>query len=318
MSDTQTAGSLKVGDVLGDKYEVLEVLPVLLDRPRWRVHEKGHKEDLVLTQIGPPSKETDPDKIKRSFERAARTASWIRHPGVVVPRDFLFENGNVYSVAHRPSRIPLPDYIAEHNPPLPALVHWVMELSAMVDQLHESRQPQFLGRIPVENLRITEDGQIQLLGFDISPELNLEYKSYAVEAKTAPDVKFDARSDVWCLGKVMQELIERSKADVKKAFQSESELRNIVTTITSEDPDKRFPNVSTLKSRLEKLRYKDSPKPKAHGVMDAPIQVLTVEEKNPFAHIWAEYRLYLLMGIAAFLLIVAILVNIAPGSDGGV
>lgn len=301
MTETKT---YQKGDTIAGRFAIDEVLPPLGHYPQYRAtdsEQSGQK--MVLSQIGRPTKESEPDKVKRGLERATRALSWIRHPGFIVPKEFIQHDGLLFSVFPEVRGASLGKYIKDESPPISKMVHWITEIAAMLDQIHEARQPQYVGNLPIGNVLVNADGEVQLRGFDLNPDLKLEFLRVDDSAPKVPDERLDARSDVWCLGKLLQQMVEAGGDPSKKAFREENDLRALVQTMIHDDPEKRVTNMSTLKSRLERLRWKDAPRPAATGVMETPITVLTTEEVDKFADVKAKIRL----GIAA-LVVVTLLV----------
>lgn len=313
MSDIATqVKTLSVGDKIAGHYEVTEVLPVHLGRPEYTVKDSDDAgQPFVLSQVGKPTKETEADKVKRGLERAQRVASWIRTPGAVIPKDFLFDDGCLFSVSPNPAGVPVLQFIQEQTPPLSKLVSWINQLASVMEVFHDARQPQYLGRIPLENLRIAGD-QIQLTGFDMNPDFKIEFRPESEEMPKAPDARLDARSDVWALGTLLQKLVDSSADEVKKSLRTENDLRSLLAMMVHQEPDKRVPNMATLKTRLERISWTKAPKLSNTGFSDAPIKVLTVEEKSPFAELIEAYRLWILIGVGAILAIIALLQFIFP------
>lgn len=294
---------LKVGDTLGDRFKIDETIPPVGTYPHFRATDKQNNDHkVVLSQIGRPTKESEPDKVKRGLERATRALSWVRHPGFVVPREFIMEDGVLYSVFPDVHGTLLDDYIKEHHPPISKMVHWVTSLTEMLEQIHEASRPQFLGQLPIRNVMVNADGEVQLLGFDLNPDLKLQFIPATLDAPRAPDAKIDARSDVWCLGKLLQAMVEAGGDETKKAYKEENDLRSLVATMLQDDADKRVVNMSTLKSRLERLRWKDAPKPPTGSVMETPITVLTVEEEDQFKDVKQKFRYYVMVAVLVLVL----------------
>ena len=314
MSETATQMKvLAVGDTIAGRYEVKQALPEKHGRAQYQaVDHQDQDHAVVLTQVGKPTKESEPDKVKRGLERAQRVASWIRTPGAVVPRDFLYDEGCLYSVSTPPQGLPLLEHIAADHPPLAKIVGWVTELAGVLGVFHDARQPQFLGGIPLENLWITSEGQLQLLGFEMGPDFKLDFHSDNAETPKAPDQRLDARSDIWALSSLLQRMVDNSADDVKKALKQETDLRNLMGMMSHADPEKRVPNMATLKTRFERIAWSKAPKLSNTSVIDAPIKVLTVEEKSPLADIVEAYRLWIGLGIAGVLLLIALLQFVFP------
>jgi len=315
MSEAKTAGGklLAKGDVVAGRYTVLEVLSE--DAPReYRVRdEQAPAQPMVMHQQGSTG---EADKLKRSLERALRAMSWIRHAGVIVPRDIFVDGDSVFAVQPQAVGVPFDSHVRQAQPALADIVKLINEISTMLDQLHESRNPYFLGHIPPENLLVSPDGTVQLVGFQLGSDWKVEYRpaSDAAEFK-APDAKLDARSDIWCLGTLMDKAVEWSDDNVKKAYKNEADLRAIAKQVLSAEPDKRIPNMSTLKTRLDRLKWKDAPRPKTTSVTEAPITVHTVEVKTQWQEWMEEYRAWILLAVLSFLAFIGFLVWLFPQKD---
>ncbi|MBS2033418.1 hypothetical protein JST97_00405 [bacterium] len=303
----------RVGDKVAERFAIEEVMPPLGKYPHYRASDpEGNK--VVLSQIGRPTKESEPDKVKRGLERATRALSWIRHPGFVIPKEFVVHDGLLFSIFPEAKGTPLDVYIKEQQPPIQKILHWTIDISEMLDQIHEARQPQFVGNLPVRNVLVSADGEVQLLGFDLNPDLKLEFIPVDDSAPKVPDQKFDARTDCWVLGKLIQQMVEAGGEDTRKAYREEQKVRALVQTMTSDDPEKRIANMSTLKSRLELLTRKEKKVDEA-SLLTAPITVLTVEEEDKFKEIKQRIK-YLIGGVVLLFLFIA-LVGQSMNPDGG-
>lgn len=298
---------LKLGDTVADRFKIDEVLPPVGPYPHFRATDKQNNDHkVVLSQIGHPTKESEPDKVKRGLERATRALSWVRHPGFVVPREFIMHDGVLYSVFPEVRGTLLDDYIKEQQPPISKMVHWLISLAEMLEQIHEASRPQFVGQLPIRNVLVNADGEVQLLGFDLNPDLKLQFIPATLDAPKPPEGKPDARTDVWCLGKLFQQMVEAGGDATRKAYREETDLRSLVNMLVNDDPEKRLANMSTLKSRLDRLRWKDAPKPPTGSVMETPITVLTVEEEDKFKEIKQNIRFLLLGSVLLMLLVMLI------------
>jgi hypothetical protein len=296
-----------VGDMVAGRFKIDEVTPQLGRYQHYRATDTEHQNHkVVLSQIGHPTKENEPDKVKRGLERATRALSWVRHPGFVVPREFTSHDGVLFSVFPDVRGTLLDDYIRQNDPPVKQMVHWIQSLTEMLEQIHEASRPQFIGQLPLRNVMVNADGEVQLLGFDLNPDLKLEFIPASSDAPKPPEERPDARTDVWCLGKLMQQMVEVGGENATKQYKEENDLRALVATMLNDDPEKRIVNMSTLKSRLERLGWKNAPKPPTGSVVDQPITVLTVEEEDQFKDIKQKFKLMVGLTIVAMLLVMLI------------
>lgn len=294
----------KAGDKIAERFTIESVTPPLGTYPHYLATDQenqGHK--VILSQVGTPTKESEPDKVKRGLERATRALSWVRVPGCIVPKEFVMHEGLLFSVFPEVKGVLLDTYVKENQVPLSKMVHWIGEISSMLEQIHEARQPQYVGNLPIRNILVNDLGEVQLLGFDLNTDLKLEFIPADDTAPKVPDAKHDARTDVWCLGQLLKQIIEAAGEAARKAYREEPDLRNLVQTMTQEDPEKRISNMATLKSRLDRLGWKDKPKVDKSSQLDAPIVVLTVEEEDKFKEIKARIKVLIGVTILAFLLV---------------
>jgi len=305
-----------VGDKIADRFTIEEVLPPLGTYPHYRAldsENQGHK--CVLSQVGRPTKEAEPDKVKRGLERATRALSWVRVPGCIVPKEFTLHDGVLFSVFPEVKGTLLDVYLKDNQPPLNKMVHWITDIAQMLEQIHESRQPQYVGNLPIRNLLINADGEIQLLGFDLNPDLKLEFIPADDTAPKAPDAKRDPRTDVWCLGKLLQQMVETAGDTARKAYREEADLRTLVQNITQDDPEKRPNSMASLKGQLERMRWKDGPKVDKASQLDAPITELTVEEADKFKEV--KQRIKILMGVCVLIFLLVALLGQTLFPEGG-
>jgi len=306
----------QVGDVISDRFKITKILDPMGSYPHYRATDKQNQDHVcVLSQIGKPTKSEEPDKVKRGLERATRNLSWIRHPGFVTPKEFIQHDGLLFSIFPDVNGVFLDEYLKKNQPPISKMVYWLNEIAAMLDQIHEARQPQFLGQLPLRNVVVNQDGEVQLLGFDLNPSLKLDFLPVDDSAPKAPDSRLDARSDVWCLGKMLEQMVDVTGDAAKKSYREEKDLRSLVQLMVADSPDKRVANMSTLKSRLERMRWKDSPRPAAVGVMESPITVLTVEEQDQFRAVKQKFKV--LVGITILVILVVALLGQTLFPDSG-
>ena len=172
-----------------------------------------------------------------------------------------------------------------------------------------------LGNLPVRNVLVSADGEVQLLGFDLNPDLKLEFIPVDDSAPKVPDQKFDARTDCWVLGKLLQQMVEAGGEETRKAYREEAKLRTLVQTMTADDPEKRVANMSTLKSRLELMSRKEKKVDEA-SLLTAPITVLTVEEEDKFKEIKQRIKILIGVVILVFLLVALLGQTLFPEAGG--
>jgi hypothetical protein len=191
---------------------------------------------------------------KKAMDRALRRASWLQHSGWCSLREFYLDGQQLYLRGPLPSDQRIEAYLAERPQPLEALVAWLLQLVEMLMEIHNQRTPLYLGCLTSQDLRVTDKGALQLLGLDIGDDCKLRF--FPSGDRPAPDSLVDGRSDVWCLGKIFQDWVNASSAEVRRAYDESRALRELVASMVSSQAERRPSNLNILKSRLEQLKYK--------------------------------------------------------------
>ena len=190
---------------------------------------------------------------KKSMDRALRRASWLQHSGWCSLREFHLEGDQLYLRGPLPAQ-PLASYLSQQPQPLETLVGWLMQLVEMLMELHSQRNPLYLGCLTAQDLRVSDKGALQVVGLDINQDFKLRFRSAG--DRPAPDSVIDGRSDVWCLGKVFQEMVSLCGSEVARAYDENRPLRELIASMVSSHPERRPSNLNILKSRFEQLKYK--------------------------------------------------------------
>ncbi|GAB3806548.1 protein kinase domain-containing protein [Micromonospora zhanjiangensis] len=152
------------------------------------------------------------------FQREARTAGALSHPGVVTVHDFGQDgdDGSLFLVMEFLVGRDLRTVLDEDGPPpVPTAVDWAAQTAAAlaraheVDVVHRDLKP--------ANLMLTPDGQVKILDFGIARFMeSLPSSKVMGTFPYMPPERFDghpgnARSDLYALGCVLHELLTGRK-----------------------------------------------------------------------------------------------------------
>ncbi|MBN9418404.1 MAG: hypothetical protein J0I12_23345 [Candidatus Eremiobacteraeota bacterium] len=242
---------------------------------------------VLLKALDNPQ-QRDGGQVRKLMERARRRSSWLQHPGWCGLREFWLEGEQLYLVGQAPSAMTVASHLREASPELSLLTAWLVQLVDMLMEVHNQRQPFYLGKLSNEHLRVTSSGALQLIGLDVNSNFKLHFQAGA--DFVGPDASVDARTDVWCLGQIFGEWLDWSGESVRQAFLENRALRELVNGMRSAHPERRPSSLNIVKVRLEQMKYR------------APQERRGLLAKMPAAWelVQHEYRQVLMGGVATF------------------
>ena len=237
---------LDLGDPIGH-YEILSEMPA---GRQWRVLDTQTGSDEWLLTQGPVARY--PELAEQAFELAAKTLSYLSHPGLVKPVHFYLHEDRTYWVGPLPSAMRVTDYLQLHAPVLPKLVAWLTELCSLLEECHQAPIPIFWGKAELANLRV-QDGRVQLLGLGLDEDMVPGFSGLEIAS-------LDARGDVAAVAGLLGEMLRRGSGLAREGYRRHSDLRKLMVAATAKDPTRRPATLSSLKLQLEKM---PRPKPPA-------------------------------------------------------
>ncbi len=306
-----------------DRFQLLEKIGVGGFGTVWKAHDKDLDRDVALKV--PRQGQTDARQAKR-FLQEARTASQLRHPGIVSVYDVGRQGESVYIVADyiagqtldewRQSQEPTAGQVAELCRAIAEATHYAHESGVIhrdlkpsniiVDSSDSPHITDFgLAKRTADDATLTAAGQISGTPAYMSPE--------QVQADSR---QIDRRTDVYALGVILFELLtgERpfrgsvpmlihqvveNEAPSPRELSSDipRELDNICLKCLEKDPRHRYQSASALAEDLR--RFLDSEPVKARPI-PRHVRVWRWCKRNRLATgVTASMFLVLLVGMAA-------------------
>ena len=231
--------------------------------------------------------ERDGAQVRKLMERARRRSSWLQHPGWCGLREFWLEGDQLYLMGRAPSSMSVKAHLSEAKVELSQLTAWLAQLVEMLMEVHNQRQPFYLGSLSNEHLRVTSNGGLQLIGLDVNNNFKLHFQAGA--EFNGPDASIDARTDVWCLGQIFGEWLDWADESVRQIFQENRPLRELINGMRSNHPERRPSSLSIVKARLEQMKFRAPQSRSLLGKMPAAWELIQ-----------HEYRQVLMGGVATF------------------
>ncbi|HEY6051044.1 MAG TPA: serine/threonine-protein kinase, partial [Thermoanaerobaculia bacterium] len=212
------------GTLIEGKYEILGKLREGGMGAIYKVRHRLLDEIRVIKVMRPQILSNE--EMKRRFVEEARTATKLKHPNICTIYDFaLDEDGTAYLVMEFIDGVTLADLFRTPDPPgLPVTLEVAHQALLALGYLH--RRNVVHRDVAPDNLMLTSDEEgrplIKLIDLGIAKALDsksgdmtstgvflgkLKYASPEQYGALAPGEKIDGRSDLYCLGVVVYELL---------------------------------------------------------------------------------------------------------------
>ncbi len=290
MNDTSCKITLKVGDVLNNKWVILEFIDKGGMGEVYRAHQTNLNRDVAIKVISKEwidSIDQDDEEaatLIQRFRREVQTMSQIRHPNVLQIYDHdsvdtgqCGENGKIEYIAmeYIPSGS-LRSTMSEEGffPDEEAVKNWIkkyfMPVLAGAGALHDKG----IVHRDLKPENILMDGDIpKIADFGLARSNNLKPVTQSIEVKGSPHYmspehffefkRADQRADVYSLGKILFEAvqgkIQKGIMPFKSVSLEEADttffklLDHIIQKATAESRDERTGSVRELADQLEQV-----------------------------------------------------------------
>lgn len=255
MTRMRARRALSAGTLVQRRYRVVEQLmdTPLLRRYQVEDHRAGDRRLLLLEY---PLARRTRSRMERVVHMR-RALSWLRHPGLCVPRTLFMDGHCIYFICSSGRGRTLRQR-SEEGVTVYQVIRWVIQACDLVLQLHAAwPQPVILGRLGLASFKVSDEGLLQLVGFDLDENLHL---GFSVDSDgpswVAPETLPDTRSDVWCLGTLLKHLLSPDGPRPLASRATSSTLRRLIAEAVRREPAERTHTVMGLKTRLAELAHR--------------------------------------------------------------
>lgn len=276
--------SFRQGQVLANRYRVIELIARGGMGAIYRVHDNVLREEVALKTLLPQFAR---DKtIVERFYNEARIARQLSHPNIVRVHDIGMAGSIMYiSMEYLQGRSLRA--MTEHLPsgerlPIRAVLDVFDQLCAALEYAHRYTVHR---DIKPENVMVTSDGTAKLLDFGISklfahaqltmPDIVMGTPQYMAPEQFQDSAKVDGRADIYSLGVVLYEVLTGTlptvmSKPVSQMSQVPATFDPIVAKCLEADPDRRYQTVSELREALKAAQSFAEPSPVPGLVTPAP------------------------------------------------
>jgi len=259
---------LEKGSVIGEKYQVLEVLGyggmstvyLTMDlklQKKWAVKEIAMNQNRDMQKVLTQSARIEVNMMKK-----------LDHP--MLPRvvDLIETGGYCYLVMDYVQGVTLSRYLRREGViSQEQVIEWAKELCGVLIYLHEQQPPIIYRDMKPANIMLQPNGSLKLIDLGIAKEYGVEEETETVPLGTkgyaAPEQhkgKVDIRTDIYGLGMTVFELL--TGAEIKGGEEELPSIRQvrpelslgleyIVKKCTKKNPKERYQNCRELLYDLE-------------------------------------------------------------------
>lgn len=206
------------------------------------------------------------------FLREALLLTRLQHPAIPTLYDYFFEDGFWYLVMDYIPGPTLSHYLRSHAPlsPLEAL-NYTLQICDVLDYLHRQTPTIIFRDLKPSNLILTPDGALMLVDFGIAryfkngqvnDTMDLGSPGYASPEQYQGEGQTDARSDLFSLGIILQEMLTGKRPSTSEGQITltrdpqrpiSSSLFGLITLATRSQPEQRFQSAHALYLALERI-----------------------------------------------------------------
>ncbi len=266
---------LKIGDVIGGKYKILNqigqggmsvvylALNERLNKP-WAIKEI-RKSASVNYEVVKQNLIAETDILKR-----------LNHPCLPSIIDIIDQDDTFLVVMDYIEGITLQEVLRQSGAqPQEKVVEWAKQICDVLGYLHSRKPPIIYRDMKPSNVMLKPDGNIVVFDFGTAREYkqgNLEdttclgTRGYAAPEQYGGQGQTDARTDIFCLGKTMYHLVTGHNPGQPPYTtypirywnpKLSSGLERIIRKCTQENPDERYQSCAELMYALEHYKELD-------------------------------------------------------------
>lgn len=273
-------GLLKIGTVLGNRYQIQEVIGIggmgAVYRAR-DMHFPNIERFLAIKEM--INQAPDPEQRKmaiENFEREAHILATLTHPAIPKIFDFFTDEKSAYLVLEYIAGKDLELMLDENEGILPVnrVIDWAIEICDVLNYLHNHKpEPVIFRDIKPSNIMINQFGHVVLVDFGIAKLFKTGQKGTMIGTEGySPPEQYRGEAthlaDIYALGASLHHLLTGKDPRVETPFtfadrpvgkvnpSVSKELEEIINKALQYNPQNRFQTALEMKNALLKTNKK--------------------------------------------------------------
>jgi len=274
---TRAGGTLAVGQVLQQRYQILGVLGMGGMSAVYQARDLRFPNVTKLCAVKEIINLAPDPQLRalavQNFEREANILATLSHPAIPKVYDYFSENDRSYLVIEFIDGQNLEAYLAETPGLIPqeTVLDWAIQLCQVLTYLHSHTPPIVFRDMKPSNVMLDSHNTIRLIDFGIAKLFQSGQKGTMIGTEGySPPEQYrgvsDPRGDIYALGATLHHLLTKQDPRVEPPFSfHERPIKAIYPTISDElveiinraleyEPEKRWSSIEEMQAAFESLR----------------------------------------------------------------
>ena len=162
----------KPGDIIKDRYEIVEILGEGAFGAVYRVKDKTlHEKEWAMKELGCDFDSEEDKKVSfATFQQESKILSNLKHPGIPDIADYFIDNERAYLIMEVIQGKNLDDYLESRKLPLneDEIYEITGKLCEILRYLHTLNPPVIFRDLKPSNIMMDDSGKLSLIDFGIA------------------------------------------------------------------------------------------------------------------------------------------------------
>jgi outer membrane protein assembly factor BamB/tRNA A-37 threonylcarbamoyl transferase component Bud32 len=274
---SRTGGTLAVGQVLQQRYQILGVLGMGGMSAVYQARDLRFPNVTKLCAVKEIINLAPDPQLRaiavQNFEREANILATLSHPAIPKVYDYFSEHDRSYLVIEFIDGQNLEAYLAETQGPIlqEMVLEWAIQLCQVLSYLHSHNPPIVFRDMKPSNVMLDNHSVIRLVDFGIAKLFQTGQKGTMIGTEGySPPEQYrgvaDPRGDIYALGATLHHLLTKQdprveppfsfhERPIKAAYPAVSDgLVEVINRALEYEAEKRWASIDEMQAALESLR----------------------------------------------------------------